>query len=151
MSPKVRRRVISRGGSPSRPSEIETKLRIRSMLPIELAYDPFDPVDNVQRFLKDLLSWLLAGKLNHRTVTAARGVIETFLHAANLPEVERRMEEIEAQYQLLRARYPDAFKPSDQVIKDSVPMQLIEEPKSVKTLMDEIRKEAEEKKQNATT
>ncbi len=79
-------------------SEAERQLRVRSMLPVRLDYDPFENPDAMKRLLSDLANLILAGKLHHRAASAVRllvaGWIEVDEHQ-RLDAIEKRVEELE--------------------------------------------------------
>lgn len=53
-------RRVKRGGSPSASlSEVEARLRVRSLMPQTLDYDPFESPANTKRLLLDLVTWTL--------------------------------------------------------------------------------------------
>ena len=96
-----RRRSKSSGGSPSGQhsiSEVERKLRIRGMLPIQLSYNPFKDAAAMKRLLADLARWVLQGRIHHRTASAVRGLVKQWIEVdehERLDELEVRLEELE--------------------------------------------------------
>jgi len=49
----------------------------------------------MHRFLNDLITWTLQGKIWHRQAGVCRGIIETALRVEGYEEVEGKMDEIE--------------------------------------------------------
>ena len=89
--------------------------------PVFLDYDPLKDGENIQRFLSDLVRWVLSGRLKSRQASTCRGIVETWLHAADLPELRAKMEEMEDTITRLRTRYPDAFRTPEEIAKaDSI-------------------------------
>lgn len=85
------------GGSPI--SDVERRLRVRSMLPIQLDYDPFKDSEALKRLLSDLAGWVLAGRIHHRVAGAIRGLVKQWIEVdehSRLDEIEKRIEELEA-------------------------------------------------------
>ena len=80
-------------------SQVEAKLRIRSMLPIEnIGYDPFADSSSMKKFLADLVAWVLAGRIFHRQASVCRGLVQQWIRVdehEKLDEIERRLTELE--------------------------------------------------------
>jgi len=91
------RSSASSGGSPS-VSDVERRLRVRSMLPIDLEYEPFESTQSMKRLLRDLTVWVLARRIHHRAASAVKGLLRTWIDVdlhEKLPELEKRIEELE--------------------------------------------------------
>jgi len=91
--------------TPSVPSPMfeatlaERRLRVRSMLPIDLGYEPFESTQSMKQFLGDLTVWVLAAKIHHRAASACRGLLRTWIEVdlhEKVPELEKRIEQLEA-------------------------------------------------------
>jgi len=79
-------------------SEVERKLRVRSMLPVSLDYEPFESPATMKRLLRDLTVWVLAAKIYHRAASACRGLLRTWIDVdlhEKLPQLEERIEQLE--------------------------------------------------------
>lgn len=79
-------------------SELERRLRVRSLMPQTLSYDPFENPANTKRLLLDLVTWTLAGKIHHRLAGTIRNLIGMWVRVdeyEKLPEIERRLTELE--------------------------------------------------------
>ena len=101
-----RRRSRNSGGSPSNeqltPKEAEYRLRVRSLMPITLGYDPFETPANMKRLLGDLASLVLEGKVHHRAASAVRGLMKQWLEVdehERIDDLEKRIQELEAKRQ----------------------------------------------------
>jgi len=93
-----KRRSRKRGGSPSSLTEVEARLRLRSLMPQTLDYDPFESPANTKRLLLDLVTWVLAGKIHHRLAGTIRTLIGMWVKVdeyEKLPEIEKRLAELE--------------------------------------------------------
>ena len=80
-------------------SETEQKLRVRSMLPVTLDYEPFESPATMKRLLRDLTVWILAAKIHHRAASACRGLLRAWIDVdlhEKVPELEKRIEQLEA-------------------------------------------------------
>lgn len=113
---------INHGGSPSvkisgpqLTRALKAELAVSHMAPISLEYKPLENGESIQRFLEDLITWVLAGKLHHRSASTCRGIVEAWLKVNELKEVERRIGEIEDAYKLLVARHPELRHPPEAV------------------------------------
>lgn len=88
--------------APSPMSEValaERKLRVRSMFPVTLEYEPFESPASMKRLLRDLTVWILAAKIHHRAASACRGLLRTWIDVdlhEKVPELEKRIEQLEA-------------------------------------------------------
>jgi hypothetical protein len=79
-------------------SEAERKLRIRSMLPVTLDYEPFASPVNMKRLLADLTIWILAGRIHHRQASACRALVQAWIGVdehERLDGIEQRVKELE--------------------------------------------------------
>ena len=79
-------------------SETEQKLRVRSMLPVTLDYEPFESPATMKRLLRDLTVWILAAKIHHRAASACRGLLRAWIDVdlhEKLPALEKRIEALE--------------------------------------------------------
>jgi len=95
---------VGAGGSPS-VSDVERRLRVRSMLPIDLEYEPFESTQSMKRLLRDLTVWVLAAKIHHRAASACRGLLRAWIDVdlhEKVPELERRVEVLEKERGLRR-------------------------------------------------
>jgi len=91
---------VSSGGPPSgeRMVEVERKLRIRSMLPVTLEYEPFASPANMKRLLADLATWILAGRIHHRQASACRALVQAWIGVdehERLDTIEERVKTLE--------------------------------------------------------
>lgn len=95
----VKRRHVKGGGSPSVSlGEVEARLRLRSLMPQTLTYDPFENPQNTRRLLLDLVTWTLGGKIHHRLAGTIRNLIGMWIRVdehERLDEIERRLSELE--------------------------------------------------------
>lgn len=101
----MKARSGKRGGSPrggnvsgSSVGEVEVRLRLRSLMPQTLDYDPFESPGNTKRLLLDLVTWVLAGKIHHRLAGTIRNLIGMWVKVdeyEKLPELEKRVEALE--------------------------------------------------------
>ena len=92
-----KRRSAGSGGPPSL-SDAERKLRVWSLLPIELEYDPFEDAVSLKRLLADLASLVLQGRLHHRAASAVRLLVLGWIAVdehQRLDAVEARLTELE--------------------------------------------------------
>ena len=82
------------------PTEAERRLRVRSLMPVQLEYDPFADAASMKRLLADLATLVLEGRLHHRAASAVRllvlGWIQVDEHE-RMDELEKRIEELERQ------------------------------------------------------
>jgi hypothetical protein len=97
------------GKSPSSSSlgEVEARLRLRSLMPQTLDYDPFENPANTKRLLLDLVTWVLAGKIHHRLAGTIRNLIGMWVKVdeyEKLPELQKRIEALESQKQIDRGQ-----------------------------------------------
>lgn len=79
-------------------SEVEARLRVRSLMPQTLDYDPFANGANTKRLLFDLVTWTLAGKIHHRLAGTIRNLIGMYIKVdehARLDSIEQRLSELE--------------------------------------------------------
>ena len=86
-------------------SDVERRLRVRSMLPIDLEYEPFESTQSMKRLLRDLTVWVLAAKIHHRAASACRGLLRAWIDVdlhEKVPELERRVEVLEKERGLRR-------------------------------------------------
>jgi hypothetical protein len=106
--------VITGGGSPS--VKISGPQLIRALkaelggsrtTPITLDYKPLESGESIERFLGDLIAWVLAGKLHHRSASTCRGIVEAWLKASDLKELEKRIAEIEEGYKIFMMQHPE--------------------------------------------
>jgi len=91
----------SSGGSPSGAplSEVERKIRIRSLLPVTLEYEPFASPVNMKRLLADLTTWILAGRIHHRQASACRALVQAWIGVdehERFDKIEDRVKALEA-------------------------------------------------------
>ena len=89
---------------PSAPSPMaevtlaERKLRVRSMLPVTLDYEPFTSPANMKRLLSDLTTWILAGRIHHRQASACRALVTAWIGVdehERLDKIEERVKALE--------------------------------------------------------
>ena len=86
----------SAGGSPF--SDVERKLRVRSLLPLTLDYEPLESPANMKRLLGDLTRWVLERRIHHRAASACRGLIQCFIAVDEheiLEALEKRVKSLE--------------------------------------------------------
>lgn len=79
-------------------SEAERKLRIRTLLPVTLDYEPFESPASMKRLLRDLTVWVLAAKIHHRAASACRQLLRTWIEVdlhEKVPELEERIKVLE--------------------------------------------------------
>jgi hypothetical protein len=79
-------------------SEVERRLRLRSMLPTELTYDPFESASSMKRLLSDLTKLVLAKKVHHRTASCCRALIHEYMAVdehERLDKIEERLRALE--------------------------------------------------------
>jgi len=87
--------------APSPMSEVtlaERKLRVRSMLPVTLDYEPFTSPANMKRLLADLTTWILAGRIHHRQASACRALVTAWIGVdehERLDKIEERVKALE--------------------------------------------------------
>ncbi len=77
---------------------LKTRLRLRSLMPQVLDYDPFLNPENTKRLLLDLVTWVLAGKIHHRLAGTIRNLIGMWVRVdeyMKLPELEKRIKSLE--------------------------------------------------------
>ena len=93
---------MERGGSPHRGNvslgEVEARLKLRSLMPQTLSYDPFESPANTKRLLLDLVTWTLAGKIHHRLAGTIRNLIGMYIKVdehERLDSIEERLGELE--------------------------------------------------------
>jgi len=80
------------------PSLSEAERKLRSMLPIELDYEPFESPASMKRLLRDLTVWILACRIHHRAASACRGLLRAWIDVdlhEKIPQLERRIEALE--------------------------------------------------------
>ena len=103
---KIRRVADLGKGSSSTPlteppptlSEAEKRLRVRSMMPVELDYDPFADSASMKRFLGHLTDLVLQGRIHHRAASACRLLVLGWVAVdehERMEALERRIEELE--------------------------------------------------------
>lgn len=101
---KPRRR--NSGGPPSSSKresthdlgEVEARLRVRSLMPVELSYDPFEDGESMKRLLGDLTVWVLSGRVFHRQAGTVRNLIQQWIRVdehERLDRLEKRIEALE--------------------------------------------------------
>jgi hypothetical protein len=80
-------------------SEVERRLRLRTMLPTELSYDPFESVDSMKRLLSDLTRLVLSKRIHHRVAGCCRALVHEYMAIdtyAVLQALEKRVADLEA-------------------------------------------------------
>jgi uncharacterized protein YutE (UPF0331/DUF86 family) len=80
-------------------SEVERRLRLRTMLPTELSYDPFQSVDSMKKLLSDLTRLVLEKKVHHRVAGCCRALVHEYVTIdtyAVLQALEKRVADLEA-------------------------------------------------------
>jgi hypothetical protein len=79
-------------------SAAEQKLRIRTLLPVTLDYEPFESPATMKKFLRDLTVLVLAAKIHHRAASACRQLLRTWIEVdlhEKVPELEERIKVLE--------------------------------------------------------
>jgi hypothetical protein len=73
-------------------------VRLRSLMPQTLDYDPFESSANTKRLLLDLVTWTLAGKIHHRLASTIRNLVGMYIRIdehEKLDAIEQRLTELE--------------------------------------------------------
>jgi hypothetical protein len=81
-------------------TEVERRIRVRSLLPVQLDYDPFQDAESMKRLLHDLTLWVLSGRLFHRQASTVRGLIQQWIRVdehSRLDEIDERLRKMEAE------------------------------------------------------
>ena len=79
-------------------SEAEKRLRVRSLMPVQLDYDPFADAASMKKFLGNLTDLVLQGRIHHRAASACRLLVLGWVAVdehEKMEQLERRIEELE--------------------------------------------------------
>jgi hypothetical protein len=85
-------------------------------MPVKLSYDPLESGANMHRFLGDLITWTLQGKIWHRQAGVCRGIIETCLRVEGYEEVEGKMNEIEEELAATKNLHQQMERGPDEIV-----------------------------------
>ena len=83
---------------------------------MKLDYDPLESGENMRKFLGDLLTWILDGRIWHRQAAACRGIIETALTVAGYAEVRGKIDEIQRELADARSLHEQMAKGPQEII-----------------------------------
>jgi hypothetical protein len=79
-------------------SEVERRLRVMSLLPTQLSYDPFESTSNMKKLLADLVRLVLLKKIHHRTASCVRSLVHEYMAVdehERLDKIEERIRVLE--------------------------------------------------------